>query len=767
MNSVDNRRRQFLARAAEGMVWLSAGSLSACGGSGGGDDAASAGGGGGGGGGGGATNLTPEQRSATLQAVKASVQGLATGKPSFDSAALVSALQATSGISRAGMAPATRTVWAQFTDGRYLVVPNNLEPGVAVGGSAPRMQAQAAPRAAAADGTKRRLASDFEKPSMLVAQQYRQLDMLGPVPTSASIEAAHLCADFVSDRTLPDLRKMAYGLGFTLPPEQVAQPPDMGYDNGLPGLASVGGDGVLFITGCGAQVGPEDAPRSAICTATPATAANLALYEADLARGTVVVAVTLRYAGNEWVPVPCLAITAAYVESRFWTFPPESVAILNLTGAPDLADWVQAFRRGNLRHVMGWRRPVSWQRLLAFGDDLIQLSLATNRLDGRLAAALREPRLRAYGLGETLTYLQRRGIAGAGGSDALAYYQEAEPALYVNTLLPTIDHVTIRENNLDIELVGQFGRAAAGTPLGRRPDQPENTDMSPQVLVGTDAVTRPTEPLLARAAEPLLARREALRDPSWPGDLLPTRLEPSQLERGGYVQVVNGGRCSNAVPITHWEIPFRAITTIDELTLDLTVTVRLRADVHAWRMEPDAWPRKGNPQVSLAGSVHCSARYTASGSIQHYDASSHTRTTITWSGSGGFANALGGFVINFSAQLLWDNRRTLVASLTVQEQGRTHQQQKVVEEFDTNGELLRRTETNDAMPVSLAAAGPGVSGELVFSFDDEWRLLGGSFDMLPEDSSILPAPPQRVMRTRLSWPTVTPDYPPLKDFGGT
>jgi len=636
-----------------------------------------------------------------------------------------------------------------------------------VGGRLRLHAGRAAARAAGADGTKRRLASGFEKPSMLVAQQYRQLDMLGPVPPSASVDAAHLCADFVSDRTLPDLRKMAYGLGFTLPPEQLAQPPDMGHDNGLPGLASVGGDGVLFITGCGAQVGPEDAPRSAICTTTPATAANLALYEAELAAGTVVVAVTMRYAGNEWVPVPCLAITAAYVESRYWAFPAESVAILNLTGAPDLSDWVQAFRRGNLRHVMGWRQPVGWQRLLAFGDDLIQLSLATNRLDGRLGAALREPRLRAYGLGETLSYLQQQGIAGAGGRDALNYLQEPEPALYVNTLVPTIDHVKIRENNLDIELVGQFGRAAAGTPLGRRPDQPENTDMGAQVLVGTDAVTRPTEPLLARAAEPLLTRREALPDPRWPGDLLQTQLDPSQLARGGYVQVVNGGRCSNAVPITHWEIPFRAITTIDELTLDLTVTVRLRADVHAWRMDPGAWPRSDAAQGTLASSMHCSALYTASGSIQHDDAASHTRTTITWSGGGGFANALGNPVINFTVQLLWQSRRSVVAVLTVQEPGRTHLQKKVVEQFDSNGELLHRTETDEDVPVSLQALGPGVAGELAFAFDDDWQLLGGSFEMLPQDSSILPAPPQRVRRTRLTWPTVVPDYPPLKDLGGT
>jgi hypothetical protein len=695
------------------------------------------------------------------------VQRLAAGSPRFDSVALVAALQAMPDVARVGTAQATRTVWAQFSDGRYLVVPNNLEPDVAAGGSAPRMQAQAARSAAGRSGTKRRLASGFEKPSMLVAQQYRQLDMLGQVPTSASVDAAHLCADFVSAQTLPDLRKMAFGLGFTLPPAQTAQPTDAGHDNGLPGLATVGGDGVLFITACAAQVGPEDTPRAAICTATRATPANLALYENDLATGRVVHAVAMRGVAGEWVPEPCLAITAAYAESWFWSFPAESVAILNLTGAPDLSDWVQAFRRGNLRHVMGWRQPVSWQRLLAFGDDLIQLSLATNRLDGHLAAALREPRLRAYGLGETLTYLQKRGIAGQGGRDALAYYQEQEPALYVNTLLPTIDYVLIKEAGLDIELVGQFGHAAGGTPRGPNFAQPENTEMNAQVLVGSDSVVSLPEPLLSRAADPLLATRQALPDPAWPGDLLQTHLREDQLQRGGYVQVVNGGRCSNAVPITHWEIPFHAVITIDELTLDLVVTVRLRADVHGWRLEPDDEPRNGNPQGSLENSVHSSARYTASGSIQHTDASARTRTTITWSGNGGFANAMGGFVINFSAQLLWGGSQTLFTSLTVQEQGRTYQQQKVVEQFDINGELLRRTETNDDVPVSLLAAGPGASGELVLAFDTQWNLLAGQFDMLPVNSSILPAPPQRVMRTRLTWPQVTPDFPPLKDFGGT
>ncbi len=110
-------------------------------------------------------------------------------------------------------------------------------------------------------------------------------------------------------------------------------------------------------------------------------------------------------------------------------------------------------------------------------------------------------------------------------------------------------------------------------------------------------------------------------------------LRQPELERGGYVQVVNGGRCSNVVPVTHWEIPIQAVLSIDELTLTTTITVRMRADVHGWRLEPDAYARNSIPQGFLAASVHSRADFSASGSISRYDASTRTRTTITWSGT--------------------------------------------------------------------------------------------------------------------------------------
>lgn len=766
MDRFDEGRRRFLAWAGPGMVLLSGGGLAGCGG-GGGDDAGS---GGGSGGGGGATTpgagtpgaaVSTTLRLQTLDAARNALAGLAGGTARFDSAALAAALRSLPGLDSVGISTRVGNVWARFTDGQYLVVPNNLEPQAATG-------AVPAPAAPSGAGRKRAaaLAGEFDTPAILVGQQYRQLDMLGQVPTSASVDAAHLCLDWVGADTLPRLRQMALGRGFVLPGAATGQALDPSIETGLEGLRDIRDDGVFFVTAQAAQAGPDDAPRTLICVDTAASEANLARYDAELKAGIVAHAVRLRGVGGSWEAFAGFAIGPDWARLNFWSFAVESIGIFNLTGAPSLSDWIPALYQGRLRHILGWRNAVSWQRALGFADDLIQLNLATNNLEGRNVRQNPEPRLRSYGMGETIGHLMKRGVAGDAASP-LDYLQERQAALYVNTFLPTIDYVTIKENTLDIELVGQFGQAAGGAPVSRQPSQPETVTMAPELRIGSSDAGRFAEPLLARAAEPLLQGGQALASPLWEGGLLRTPLGPDDLSRGGYVQVVNGGRSSNAVPVTHWEIPIQAVRTIDELTLSMTVTVRLRADVHGWRLEPEAWPRNGAPLNVLTASVHSRADFAASGSINRYDSSTRTRTTITWSGSGGIGNQIGNFFVNFGGTLYWDPRQLAMVQLGVLGGG-FHNQQTVTEQFDVNGALLRRTEENALLPVTLSAFGPGASGGLLeMAFDDQWNLLAGGFDMLPVNSDILPAPPQRVMRTRLSWPQVRPDFPPRNDYGGT
>ncbi len=769
MNSFQQHRRQFLAWAGQGMVLLSATTLTACGGSGddgdGGDSVDGAGGGdgesfGGNGapaGGSPGAAVGPQQRVATLDSVRNMVASLGSGSAHFDSAALASAMQSLPALERVGISSRMGNVWARFTDGQMLVVPNNLEPGTASGASAHTAPQAARPaRAQALAQRERSLAGDggLDLPSLLVAQQYRQLDMFGEVPMSSSPEAAHLCQNFVSAETLPRLRKMAVGRGFILPAIQTGEPPDEGIDNGVLGLSRLSGDGVFFITACAAQAGNDDSPRTLICTGTAATEANLARHEASLNAGLLSYAVGMRGFSGAWEPFACLAIGPEFA-SLNWSFPTESIGIFNLTGGASLSDWIVPLNRAGLRHILGWEQAVSWQRMLAFADDLVQLSLATNNLDGTNVRQAPEPRLRAYGVGETLGHLIKRGVAaGPNGGNAALYLQASTPALYANTLLPTIDYALIREGRMEFELVGQFGGRA------------DTADVSARIALAQSAGEPFAEGLLSRAADAPLQGSDKLRDPQWQGDLLQTLIDVEQLARGGYVQVFNGGRCSNVVPITHWEIPLRAVTTIDELTLSITVTIHLRADVHGWRLDPEAQPRNGAFQLGLESSVHSHADFTASGTISRNDALTRTTTTISWSGDGSIGNSIGNVVVTLGGLLLWDSRRLSSVTLGVNGGG-AHRQRTVMEQFDINGTLLRRTDETVDVPVALSAAGPGQQGLLELNFDDVWGLQAGEFDMLPVDDHILPAPPQRVRRSRISWPAVTPDFPPRKDYGGT
>jgi hypothetical protein len=752
---IDPSRRRFLGWSGPGMVWLSMAGLSACGGGGDDDPGGSTGGGGGtgtggtgggtGGGGSGGGATTAAQRAATLESVRTALARLSAGSDGFDSNALATELQGLPGIAAVGISTRVGNVWARFADGRWLVVPNNLR-GVAPSGLGRAQPLALRERAAG-------LAGEFDTPAILTGRQYRQLDMLGRVPFGSSPEAAHLCFDSVDADTLPKLRRMAVGRGFALPAIQTAEPPDFGIDNGVRGLAEVSGDGVFFVTAPAAQAGADDTAYTMICTDTPATEANLAAFESDLAAGVLAYAVRLRGVDGAWQPYPCLAISPAFVADRRWRFPTECIGIFNLSGAPSLSDWIPALYGAGLRHILGWRQAVSWQRLLAFADDLIQLNLATNNLDGRLVSQNPEPRLRAYGMGETLFHLERRGLTG--GRDGSFYLQDPMPALYVNTLLPTIDYATLREERLEFELTGQFGAPALVD------------NAQPRIVVARAQGPAFAEPLLWRAADPPLGGIDTLRDPQWQGGLLQTVLDLAQLDRGGYVQVFNGGRCSNVVPITHWEIPIQATVTIDELTLAVEISVRLRADVHGWRLGPEGFARNGESQMALSGSVHSRASFVASGSISRYDAGTLTRTTIDWLGSGSLGNAIGDFRINFSGELAWDTRELSLVSLAVAG-GASHQQRTVTEQFDVNGVLLRRSEQMGDVPVTLAAAGPGATGSLLsMGFDSDWNLRSGAFEMPPVDSAILPAPPQRLRRTRIAWPQVRPDFAPRNDYGGT
>jgi len=305
------------------------------------------------------------QRVAALDAVAAEVAAQASSGLRFDSTVLAQRLLALPAQQRVGVSERMQNVWALFTDGRALVVPNNLEPMAATGGAAP--QPLSGGRARILSDRAVALASDrIPLPSLLVQPQYRQFDMFGDVPISAAVEAAHVCQDFVDGQTLPTLRLLARGRGFALPASQCVQPPDQGYGNGVDGLRDIGGDGIFFITARSAAIDATDFPQTVICTATaatpatPATEANELRYASDLSAGALTYAVALRGNGSNWVPQKVLAMTPAFVTLNRWRFPDECIGILNLTGGSVLPRWDSALRGAGLRNVFTWDKPGRW-----------------------------------------------------------------------------------------------------------------------------------------------------------------------------------------------------------------------------------------------------------------------------------------------------------------------------------------------------------------------------------------------------------------------
>ncbi len=752
MNADSMNRRRLLTLSGYGMVLSSLAGLTACGG--GGD--AAGGSTGGGGGGGGSTGfegngapaagtvgapVSAAQRVAALDEVAAAMAASAGTGLRFDSTALAQVLKAMPAFQRVGISISHQNVWALFTDGRALVVPNNLDPSAPVAGGA------AGVAAAAPAGRKHALAAPENLlPALLTQGPYRQLDMFGQVPVSAAVDAAHLCQDFVGPDTLPQLRRMALGRGFVLPEAQRTTPPDQGYDNGVAGLRTLSGDGVFFITACSAEVGADAARQTVICVDTPADATSEATYAADFAAGQLTYAVTMKGVGGAWVPHKCLAITPAFVAGAAtnWRFPVESVAILNLSGGSVLADWADVLSRCGLKNVLTWDKPVSWRRMLAFADDLMQLLLATNNMDGTAVRLSNEPRLRSYGVGETLGYLVRRRLTDdAGGAAQANYLQATEAPWIVNTLLPTIDYVNIDEGRAVIELVGQFGDPQGSVTEARYSGNPPG---------------RFSEALLSRAADAPLDAVGTLRDPLWNGDLIQSAPEPNALMRGGYIQALNGGRCSNAVQITHWEIPMRVVTTVaGGLTVDVTVTLHLRADVRGHRMAPDG-PRGGDNRsfFGLSGTVDSAASYVASGQIEQ--TVSGVTTTVSWSGGGSVANTLGDIKVTGGGLLDLPSRR--LTNFTLGAQGGPPHDERTVKKRGVE------TLSDQTVPkfVSVAAIS-SAAGPLELVFNGNWVLQGNDLELLA-DTVDVPGIGTLARTTRLSWAAVTPDFPPEDIIGG-
>jgi hypothetical protein len=744
-------RRHWLRWAATGLVVLNLPGLTGCGGddgvtdsSGGGD--ANGGGAEGGGSGGGGGNPPPPTSLGGIEAALTAITQLAASTPAFDAAAAAAALAGTGRFVRTGVDTPSQTAWARAADGRWLLVPvNDRSPARpnAAPASLPRSARLAVGRAAA-DGSnsradrKRALAGGTDLPRLLVARQWRQLDMLGPI---ARFQVPHMVADAVDRDTLPNLRAIATGRGFDVVPITPDAAFEFSQQTTVEGLKGIRDDGLFFVNSFGGS--GTDQNDSQIDTVSAIATTTLAFlrdsngnpvadptYEEDLAAGRLVQMVVPDLRSELPAYRAVLGITPDFGRFYGWTFAPNSLAWLNVTGGGIVGQWQGMLGARGAMTLVGWSQGVSMPQMLAVAEDFFHLTLATDRFDGSAARSLRRtPRLRNYGNGETLGFLVGQGLI---SQSELAYFPRSNPAEYVNVLTPTLDYASIDEDRETCELVGQFGAERDGSVL----------------LSGS--LNTFSEPLLQRATDPTVRFGDALRPETWMGDFV--RVQLPRDRRGGYLQLRNDGRWTNVVQLTFWEVPITVRSTITGgLMYDLTVRLQLRGDLRGYRLRPDQPIDEQRLGVLLSRTLDTSMQWTASGSIDRTE--NQTTTRIEWSGSSSVAAAgPGGFVSVSANAHLRDRRMDLVLSLGAE----GWRERTVV----TRGGIVQSDQTvTRALALSFPLA--SLTG-LTLSFDERWNLQPGS----SRDSEPVSLLGDRMREVVVSWPSAQAAFPPEDDVGG-
>lgn len=682
------------------------------------------------------------------------------GKGAVDATKLKAALNRTKAFQETGLHKETQSVWARFPDGRLVIVPTNLAPPAPVAPPPPTLPVvpswpaipglpplpiPAMPPAALAardpgvplqplrDNRTAALGTDL--PNVLVARQFRLLDMFGAAPLK---DEPHVTRGWVDQDTLPNIRKIAAARGFNV----VDLGPDDDFhfarETTVEGLRSVSGDGVFFINSFGGATESAAPGVFAIATSTSATRRSAAgkviaqpQYEDDLKAGRLVYMVVPVIASDAPTYRAVFGITPDFARYYKWSFPANSIGFFNVNGAGLLPAWQSMLGSMGLRTIVTWSQPVSIARMLAVAEDFFHLTLATNRLDGPLAQLSNRPRLRNYGNGEAFLFLIHRGVVSPA---VLAYFPVPAPAQFVNVLVPTIDWVLLKEEPGGVtmcEMVGQFGANDGGS-----------------VRCG-DSLGSFAEPLMADAADPPIKGGTALSGVSWRGNGIRARLPKNR--DAGYFQVFNGGRWSNAAQITLWKVPVRVRLAIGAaITYDFTIDLRIRADVRGFRLRADQPVATQIPMAIIHQMQRTSAQWTASGALSRTSGGTTTRIEMSGSGIVGTEGPDGS--LSFGG-LLDLRQRRLDARLAV---GAKRVRQRTI--ITTKGKVTSDTTADLAVDVTF----PRDANPFPFRFDDAWNVVAGSASTQYSVQLL----GTRAAEITVSWPNVTAQFPPRQDAGG-
>lgn len=713
----DADRRRFLEWAARGLVVVSAPTWVGCAAADPTQPGEETGGSPG--------TLTAAQRLAAIDAVRRIAGQTRTPSGALDVGAAAQALRALPGVSAAGASVASGSAWAVLRDGRRIVIANPGAP------TPPAIRettdAVLTPSAIPSAGLRSR---DVQ----LASRQARVLDCVGAVPVT---NAPHVVRDFVDDSVIPNVRELLQARGY-----RVVGLPELGLPGNdeaqtVEGLKRLSGDGLILWTAVGGVVEPQGqngSPLPAIATTTRAlrTDGGTTLdtqYEEDLDAGRLVYLFVPDFTVPNSARV-VYGVTPDFARFYNWSFTAPAFAFLNVSGGGAVTGpWESVLAARGVGTFLSWAENPVLPAMLGVLEDLVHLTMATNVVDPRFALET-EPRLRNYGNGETLQFMESRGAL-----PGVPFYnpQAGGGSGAVNVFTPTVDYCLIDEDLERVELVGQFGAMLSGS-----------------IRIG-DYGTPFSLPIYTDGADPALRNAESLSIQTTGNDLLRASLPRRHL--GGVLQVFNDLRWSNAVPLTFWPlIVTHRLDVAQGPRIDCTVHLDFRGDVRGYRLRPDQPLVEQLDEVTLVEMRGSRAQWSASGSATRTEG--EVTTTVSWSGSG----------LVTSRQ---EAGGLMAGQLTVRLGGPSAELSVLVQIFDVRERTvitrrgLTTSDTTENRPVLLAVpTSPGapitVSMDQDFNIQAAERTATDTIDVLGQRSAV----------HTLTWVTTTARFAPEKDRGG-
>lgn len=602
-------RRKLLSLAGQGLVVSVFGSLIGCGGSGGGDGGSGGGSGGGtGGSGGGGTPgraVSEAERIASVTGIEAKAKELAGTGSRFNATQMLAYMKSQKVFTEVGYHQPSGTVWGTYTDGVLYAILNNVDYGPVTGREVdpePKRRKPSKSRGREADY------------NMLVAEdQWRQLNLYDYLPLP--LDYPHVTDPFVDRMQMVDLARSVQKLGMT-----VVGMDDFGNFRDDPlsvdQLKSVSGDGVFYYTGYGAWVDREEDPLSVLATSTPVISANKidkgTQFDLDAKRLVILSCPFLGPEGlSDVVWSNRYGITKYFVDHYSWSFPSNSIVFLN---APYTALWENVFSTRGVNTFMAWEKSLPVRRQLAVGKDLMHLFIGTDWRNGTVTTIKDKPPLRNAGLREAVDYLYSEGFLNGAdlfGGTASFFINSPRTRDIVNQMRPAIEYITVDETLEELQIQGQLGKSEFNKKIwfgGTVPTMDGNLETADGRMTGSDLPTNDWSSTIAKGS---------------------LRAHPG----GGWVQIKDGNRWSNAVPLTAYKTKFHfVLTTADTLTIDVTVDVTFRGMMQGYRLRLNEDPLLMWSTLAMTNTMDMKASWTASGSASKTEGDRVTE--LTWSGNG-------------------------------------------------------------------------------------------------------------------------------------